>query len=54
MKQVRFNYKDGQTQATIYLGMAATVAERNQVIIDNYDWVELIDGKIWWGQEVQE
>ena len=52
MKQVRYNYRDGQTQATIYLGMAATLSQVRQIIIDNYEWVDLVSGRFYWGMEI--
>ena len=42
MKQVRFNYIEGKTQYSIYLGQANTIAEAMQVFISKSEDIDLL------------
>ena len=53
MKQVRFNYIDKSTQVSIYLGMANTLTEARQVVINKINDMDLmISGKIYFDNVV--
>ena len=42
MRQVRFNYEEANVKVSIYLGLANSLTEARQVVIDKIDEMDLL------------